>query len=509
MWHVLRYLVICWLFVCAGASFEWAQLATDDCFSEAGRDSEKAIRYCTAVIDTGRLTDYELVHSLNSRGWAYYQEGDYDKAIQDYNRAIQLKPDYAFAFNNRGLAYSRERDYDRAIRDYDEAIRLKPDYPQAFGNRGLAYASKGEENQAIQNFNQAIKLREDSPEVFYNRGKVYAGQAHFDQAIKDYSQAIRLKPDYAEAFKERSEAFMYKYDYQSALRDINWVIELRPNDADAISSRGSFYYQKRDYDRAIRDFSQAIQLKPEKVFTFWLRAAAYYDKGDYEAAIRDYNEVIKVQPEVNVKNVSEIYQRGLAYLYKGDYEGATRDFNEVADLKLSWGFYHRGLARFFMGHYGAAKEDFARSGEGPYSDIWMYLAGMKTGEKATEELKEKAPRISEQLKYWPGPVIQYYLGSLTPAQVLAAARADDLADKNPCNCDDSKDVLGKVHLHYSEGSAYFYFGENMLVRGRSAEAKPLFQKAASMASKNSEEYHAAVLELSLLSATAPKKSVSK
>ena len=216
-----------------------------------------------------------------------------------------------------------------------------------------------------------------------------------------------------------------------------------------------------------------------------------------QSAIRDYNEVINLQPEINIKTVGEIYQRGLAYFYKGDYEGAIRDFTDVATLE-SYGFYHRGVALFFMGQFARAEEDFARSGEGPYSDIWMYFAQVKLGENAEEDLRKKAPRIREQLKYWPGPVIQFYLGSLTSAKVIAAARADDLADKNPCICDDAPATEKKVRFQYSEGAAYFYLGEGMLLRGHSEEARPLFQKAVSMAAKNSDEYHAALLELGLI-----------
>jgi lipoprotein NlpI len=192
-------------------------------------------------------------------------------------------------------------------------------------------------------------------------------------------------------------------------------------------------------------------------------------------------------------------------LYARDYEGAIQDFNELAGLKLSWGFYHRGLARFFMGQFEAAKEDFALSGEGPYSDIWMYLADAQAGKKAKDELKEKAPRIARQLKSWPGPVISFYLGSLTPAQVVAAARAEDLTDQSPCFCDNPNAAGMPIHLHHTEGAAYFYLGESTLLRGHSEDAKPLFQKAVSMAARNSEEHQAAVLELGRMAAAAPKK----
>jgi tetratricopeptide (TPR) repeat protein len=74
----------------------------------------------------------------------YYNKSDYDLAIRDYNEAIRLKPDYAFAYVGRGMTYAAKRDFDRAIQDYNEAIRLDPNAESAYENRGVAHAFEGD-----------------------------------------------------------------------------------------------------------------------------------------------------------------------------------------------------------------------------------------------------------------------------------------------------------------------------------------------------------------------------
>ena len=64
--------------------------------------------------------------AYNNRGIAYAEKGDYDRAIQDYDKAIKLNLDFAEAYFNRGLAYAEKGDYDRAIQDYDKASELRP-----------------------------------------------------------------------------------------------------------------------------------------------------------------------------------------------------------------------------------------------------------------------------------------------------------------------------------------------------------------------------------------------
>ena len=69
-------------------------------------------------------------------------KGDLEEALQDYDEAIRLKPDYALAFNNRGDARRAKGDIDGALQDYEQAIRLKPDFAEALESRGTAQNQK-------------------------------------------------------------------------------------------------------------------------------------------------------------------------------------------------------------------------------------------------------------------------------------------------------------------------------------------------------------------------------
>ena len=86
----------------------------------------------------------------NERGNTYCKAGDYERAIQDYNKAIALDPNHASAYNNRGIAYYKKGDYEQAIIDYTKTIELDPDDATAYYNRGeaLLHLSKWEEAKA-------------------------------------------------------------------------------------------------------------------------------------------------------------------------------------------------------------------------------------------------------------------------------------------------------------------------------------------------------------------------
>jgi tetratricopeptide (TPR) repeat protein len=78
-----------------------------------------------------------------SFGLALFDEGRIREAIDQYNTAISIKPDYAFAFNNRGIANYFIGQGQGAFDDFNEAIRLKPDYGNTFNNRASVYLAQG------------------------------------------------------------------------------------------------------------------------------------------------------------------------------------------------------------------------------------------------------------------------------------------------------------------------------------------------------------------------------
>jgi lipoprotein NlpI len=131
--------------------------------------------------------------ALYNRGVAHQETGGFDLAIRDFDRVVQLTPDYSAAFRRRGNAYRSTLAFDRAIQDYDEAIRLSPDYAVAFSNRGVAYLNKGTYDRAIQDFDQAIRLKPDDGSAYRGRGNAYYDSGEFKRAAADFARAAELR----------------------------------------------------------------------------------------------------------------------------------------------------------------------------------------------------------------------------------------------------------------------------------------------------------------------------
>jgi len=88
-------------------------------------------------------------------------KGDYDSALADFNKAIELNPDNAENYRNRGTAYFFKGEFFFALTDLNEAIRLDPKNPAAYFIRGSTYKALGQINDANKDFEKVLEISTD------------------------------------------------------------------------------------------------------------------------------------------------------------------------------------------------------------------------------------------------------------------------------------------------------------------------------------------------------------
>jgi tetratricopeptide (TPR) repeat protein len=163
---------------------------------------------------------------------------------------------------DQGEMYRSQKEWDPAILEYTKAIQLDPYYAEAYASRGRAYNGNGDNDSALTDCNKAIEVNPNLAIAYIVRGNVHRDH---DRAIADYTEAIRLDPNHAIAHNNRGLAYWQKKDYSRAIADYTEAIRLNPNYADAYSNRGNAYFNaKSDYDLAIADYTEAIRLNPNE-----------------------------------------------------------------------------------------------------------------------------------------------------------------------------------------------------------------------------------------------------
>ena len=251
----------------AQSSRSWAW-----CVNQGGTFSaDQRINGCTSIIQSSRETRRNVAIAYYSRGLAYYDKGDDDRAIAEFNEAIRLDPKFAYAYSSRGLAYDHKGDLGHADPDYNEAIRLDPKYAQAYFNRGNAYYQKGDDDRAIADYSEAIRLDPKFAQAYSSRGLTYYQKGDLDHAIADYGEAIRLDPKYAYAYNNRGNAYYHKHDENRAISDYNEAIRLDPKYAQAYFNRGVANLYAGSLPKALADLGRSSELNPKYAYAaLWL-----------------------------------------------------------------------------------------------------------------------------------------------------------------------------------------------------------------------------------------------
>jgi len=120
------------------------------------------------------------------------EQGRLDEAIEQYERALQLQPDFVEAHHNLGNELAAQGKLMEAIPHFERALQLQPDYPEAHNNLGVQLAKQGNLNEAIPHWERALQLKPVYAEARYNLGLTLARQGKIAEAIHQFQQALEL-----------------------------------------------------------------------------------------------------------------------------------------------------------------------------------------------------------------------------------------------------------------------------------------------------------------------------
>jgi protein O-mannosyl-transferase len=167
--------------------------------------------------------------AYNNRGVIFMNEKKFDKAIDDFSKAIQLNPNFIQAYQNRGIIYMNQNKYDLALSDINKTLENNPKDFNALNNRGTIYLNEKRNEEALNDFSKAIEIAPNYYQAYFNRGTVYYRVQKFDEAISDLTTAITLNPDFADTYYARGWARFNKGDKADACTDIKQAASLKYN----------------------------------------------------------------------------------------------------------------------------------------------------------------------------------------------------------------------------------------------------------------------------------------
>ncbi len=209
--------------------------------------------------------DADMAMSMLQSAVQLHEAGNNEQALETLNNMLKADANNPLAYDLRGTIYTASKDYDRALSDYDRAIELEPSFAQAYYNRGRIYSLLKRYDEALADLQMSAKL---DPATFGYRangniGLVYFKQGQYDKALAAFDSSVASKDAAADAFYLRGETYTALGKYEAAIADYQSAISRFARYDLAYQSLGYVYYKTAQYDKAAEALNQAIGISPD------------------------------------------------------------------------------------------------------------------------------------------------------------------------------------------------------------------------------------------------------
>lgn len=350
----------------------WAQLlieAGDDVEAEGvgrwGRDLLAALAEGSPVDALGLLLDragldtegQALARTL--RGRDLRESGEYDRALAEYDRAVELDPEQERAYFGRGFTHKLRHEFDAALADLDRAHELDPDADRVLALRGETHRLRGDHEAAIADLDRAIAMDPADPMPWADRGLVRNGLGQNDAALADLDRAVELDPDYAWALVQRAGVHSDREETERALADLDRALALAPQWSYIVRVRGNALRAAGRWQEALAEYGRAVELLPDDATAFAGRGVAHSCLDQEEEALADLDRAVELAPDY----VWALGHRSRVHCYRDEYERALADADRAVALLPgdAWCLYCRANALYGLDRLEEATADLDKA----------------------------------------------------------------------------------------------------------------------------------------------------
>jgi tetratricopeptide (TPR) repeat protein len=206
-----------------------------------------------------------------------------------FSNAIKIHPNKAeVAYKNRGNHYARVLgEYELAIKDYNKCLEINPLNAAVLSNRGNVYGLLKDYKSSIRDYTLALKIENNNLEARINRGITYTLNQEYNNAIADFEFAKTIDPNNELIDSNLAYAFLNNKEYQKSIDLYQSLIYRNKQNPDYYFKQGVGFFNMQNFEKSADAFTQTINLNSNFENAFLYRAQAYKMKGEINLALQD------------------------------------------------------------------------------------------------------------------------------------------------------------------------------------------------------------------------------
>jgi tetratricopeptide (TPR) repeat protein len=230
-------------------------------------------------------------------GMECIRQGQYDEAVAEFEKAIELDPGRADAYRNMGTIYGEQDALAEAVAAYEKAIEIDPDFGEAYCDLAGVYVDLEKLAEAIATGEKGIELAPDYCIGRNNLGFAYHMQGMYKEAIAQYQEAIRIDPNSVKAHDNLGMAYYEQGRFDEAVAEWEESLRINPDSAIAHNNLGLVHYNQGRLDEAVIEWEETIMLDPDGAQARINLGLVYSDLGRTEEAIAAFEAYLRLRPD--------------------------------------------------------------------------------------------------------------------------------------------------------------------------------------------------------------------
>ncbi|MBN1251272.1 MAG: tetratricopeptide repeat protein [Bacteroidales bacterium] len=316
------------------------------------------------LILIGNYAFSQNAKSLLKTGKDFIKAGNYEEAINQFSKAIELEPQFIKAFYERAETYLKINKKAEAAKDYENIGIISPKKQDAFSISGRLFYELEEYEKAVIQLNKATELSKkdiaaykykvlsyielkkyldalkesnilvnlaSTSDNFFYHGWINQMLKSYALAEADYLEAIKIESTNLKALVQLAYVRMYNNKLDLALEAANDAIKINNKSKYAYIVRSLIFKKNLDYPSAINDLSKITLLYPDDVDGFFNRGIAYQDFNQHQNAINDFTKVLNIENNY----IKALTLRAKSYEQINDYNNAVKDYEKICSLDKS------------------------------------------------------------------------------------------------------------------------------------------------------------------------------
>ncbi len=208
------------------------------------------------------------------KGLALVNLKRYDEAICCYNMLLDIDPKDTGVLEHKGVALIEINHYEEAAKCYKKLLELEPDNSRAYLKMGHIYQIYGNYKEALSYFDKSLELNYGDRRAWYLKGIVLAEQGllssikhKFNEALKCFEKALECAPRDTDVLKDKAKVLTYLGDNERALIIYHKISDIIPGDPIAITALAKLYKKMNRLEDSLAYYKKLLEINTDTTIT--------------------------------------------------------------------------------------------------------------------------------------------------------------------------------------------------------------------------------------------------